>query len=159
MGIIDAGASWLHVLAAVAVLGYYAVLGLVVVPAIRESLDGPRVAATVAAVERRALPWLVAGVVVFVATGALLMLTSSRYTGLGTFFATTWAVLIVVKHAVIAAIVVIAAVIDLIVIPDAVTPESETGRGASLARLRRLSIVVTLLGALVLLLTAAAQAS
>ncbi len=159
MDVVHAVASWLHVAAAVLALGYYAALGVFLVPAIEGRLDGPRRGPLLLAVERRALPWLVASVVAFAVSGAFLTFTSSRYTGLGQFFSTQWAVLIVVKHVVVVAMVVIGAVMDLLIVPDAALPETEAGRTLAVRRLGRLSIVMALLGGLVLLLTALAQAT
>jgi hypothetical protein len=49
--------------------------------------------------------------------------------------------------------------IDLLVVPDVASPVDEVARSLAIRRLARSAAAITVLGGLVLLLTAAAQAS
>ena len=156
---IDIGAVWLHLLATVFMLGYYVLLAVVLVPVMRRILDPAPLADLIQAVERRALPLVLGSVAVFVLTGAYLMLNDSHYGGLGDFFGTSWAVIIVAKHVLVLAMIAVGVVIDVLFVPDIATPSSEE---AQLIAIRRLTVAVDLmavLAAVVLLLTAAAQLS
>jgi uncharacterized membrane protein len=151
-------AAWLHSLAMVIVLGYYGILGRFVLPGLRKALDGETFGRSLLEIERRALPFLVLSVVLFTATGMYLLIADARYAGLGNLFASTWTTLLTVKHMVVVVMVVLAWGVDRLVVAVA-----ETGDGA--ARETSLGILglaaegMTVLGAIVLLLTAAAQAS
>ncbi len=159
MDLIQAGALWLHALATVILLGYYALLALLILPVLRRTLAGPSLGAAIGAIERRALPLVVGAVAVFLVTGGYLMLTDTRYGGLGDFFGTSWAILILVKHAVVLVMVGIGVYVDLLVVPDVALAATEPDRDLAMHRLATAANAMTLLGALVLLLTAAAQAS
>ena len=71
------GATWVHTLAIVVLLGYYATLSLVVLPWLSSggSTEPGRV---IAAVERRALPWVLVSIVVFTVSGIVLMVAAQR---------------------------------------------------------------------------------
>ena len=152
-------AAWLHSLATVFVLGYYALLAFVVVPILRRTLDAPTLGRVIPAIERRALPLIVAAVIVFVVTGAYMLAADSQFQGLGHAFANTWSALIVVKHAVVVVLVGIGVYLDVLVVPDIATPIDEASQAAAVRRLAWSATAIAALGALVLLLTAAAQAS
>jgi uncharacterized membrane protein len=83
MDVVQVGATWLHLLATVTLLGYYAILGAVVLPSIRGVVARPELGEAIAAMERRATPLIVGSLVVFLATGVYLMVTDSRYEGVG----------------------------------------------------------------------------
>lgn len=159
MDVVQAAAVWLHSLATVALLGYYAVLALVVLPVLRSSVTGPAIGRIVPAIERRAVPLVAGAVAVFIVTGLYLMLTDQRFLGFGHFFASTWSTLIVVKHLVVVALVGVGAYLDLLVMPQVAGPVDEAARTTAVRRLARGATLIATLGATVLLLTAAAQAS
>ena len=159
---LDVGATWLHAIAMVVVLGYYVVLARLVIPVLRRSGDGPGLGAAVgdlvADIEGRALPLLVGAVIVFTATGGYLMIEDSRYAGLGDVTASTWTTLILVKHVVVVAMVVLGVILDAV----ASKPRFADDGGTDprwLGRVQRLADGIWLLGTVVLLLTAAAQVS
>jgi uncharacterized membrane protein len=158
MDYVQAGAIAIHTLAMILVVGYYGILGRVILPALRGSLAGPDVATTLAAVERRAVPLLVLSVGLFVATGAYLLLADDQSEGIGVFFATTWTTLMLAKHGLIVVMVVLAGIVHFLV-SEVSYAETEVERDR---RLRRLGLAVeaaTGLGAFVVVLTAAAQVS
>jgi uncharacterized membrane protein len=156
MDITHVSAIWLHAVAMVVVIGYYAVLSRIVLPALSRTLDGAELARAVPAVERRALPLVGVAIVVFVVTGVYLLAIDGQYGGVGSF-ATTWAVLILVKHVVVGFMVVLGIGIDRLAAAVGDVPDG--GRGRTLELLALAMDAMTALGAIVLLLTAAAQVS
>jgi uncharacterized membrane protein len=149
-------ATWLHTVAFVIAWGYYGVLGRIVLPGLEVSLDRGPVAATVAAIERRALPLVVLSMVLFGLTGTYLLVSDPKYAGLGAFFATTWTTLMLVKHVVVVALVTAAVLVDQSVrrLANAATDEE---RVSAMRGVRLSAEAATGLGALIALLTAAAQ--
>ena len=55
MAVLDVGAVWFHTLALLIALGYYGILGRVVVPSLERTLTGADLSAALGAVERRRL--------------------------------------------------------------------------------------------------------
>ena len=159
MDIVQAVAAWLHSLATVILLGYYALLALVVVPVLRSAVNGPALGRVIPAIERRALPLILASIGVFLVTGTYLLLTDDRFLGFGHVFGNAWSTLIVIKHVLVIALVGIGLFIDLLVVPDIANPVDEAARTVAIRRLTRGASAIAALGAIVLLLTAAAQAS
>jgi uncharacterized membrane protein len=156
MDAVHVAAIWLHALAMVVVLGYYGILGRIVLPALSRTLDGPALARTVPAIERRALPIVLATIVLFIATGIYLLVIDGRYAGVGSF-SSTWSMLMLVKHLVVAAMIVLGIGIDRLA--AAVGQASDEGRARMVDVLVLALDGMTALGAIVLLLTAAAQLS
>jgi uncharacterized membrane protein len=147
-----------HTLAFVIAWGYYGILGRIVLPALGRSLSGADLGSCVGAIERRALPLVGLSAVLFTITGTWLLVASPQYAGLGNLFASTWTTLVLVKHIVIVALVALAVAVDVLARQVAgATDEAERAR--SLRRLSLAAEATTGLGALVVLLTAAAQAS
>lgn len=149
-------AVWLHTLALVIVLGYYGILGRVVLPALERSLERPTQVSTLMAIERRALPFLVLSIVLFVATGAYLLVIDPAYAGLGNVFASTWTTLMLVKHLLVVVVVVLGVAVDRSVRRANEAPNDEA-RKAALHRLALSAEGATGVGALTILLTATAQ--
>jgi len=155
----QAVAAWLHSLATVILLGYHALLALVVVPVMGRAVGPPTQGRVIPAVERRALPLILASIGVFLVTGMCMLFTDERFLGVGHFFGSTWSTLIVIKHVVVVALIGTGVYIDLLVVPDIATPVDEVAQTAAVRRLARSASVIATRGAGVLLLTAAAQAS
>jgi uncharacterized membrane protein len=158
MDFLAVGAVWLHTVAFVIAWGYYGVLGRIVLPGLERSLGPAGVAPALASIERRASPLVVVSMVLFGVTGSYLLAVDPEYAGLGNFFATTWTTLMLVKHGVVVALVVAAVFVDGSVrrLETAATDEE---RGFALRRVRLSAEAATALGALIALLTAAAQLS
>ncbi len=152
------GMSWLHQAAIVVLLGYYAVLATVVLPALERSLDEDQLGRAVGTIGRRSRALAVGSVVVFLVTGTYLLMTAGRYDGLGNLFASTWTTLITVKHLVVLVMLVLAIAVDRLGIAVS-RASTEEARRTALGVLRLAAEGMTALGLLVLLLTAAAQAS
>ena len=145
MDLVQVGATWLHLLATVALLGYYAIVGLVVLPAIRAVVPGRELAASIAAIHQRATPVILGSLAIFLATGIYLMVTDSQYAGIGNVTGSTWATLFLVKHGVVAAMVGLGVYIDALVVRRFALPDS-----IDQPAVRRLAVsaaVMTLLGA------------
>lgn len=159
MDLVQAAAVWLHSLATVVLLGYYAVLALIVVPVLRSVVNGPAIGRVIPAIERRALPLIACAIGVFFVTGLYLMLSDERFLGFGHFFDSSWSTLIVVKHVVVVGLLGVGVYLDLLVMPGIAGPVDEAARTAAVGRLARSGTAMVTLGAIVLLLTAGAQAS
>jgi uncharacterized membrane protein len=149
-------ASWLHTLGFVIAWGYYGVLGRMLLPALEQSLDQPAQTAALVGVERRARPLLVLSVALFTATGTYLLFVDPDYQGLGNVFASTWTTLMLIKHVLVIALIALAVLVDRLIrrVGEAT---SDSARGSALRRLRLSAEGATGLGALIALLTVAAQ--
>ena len=151
-------ALWLHTVAFVIAWGYYGILGRVVLPALARSLDRPTEVRTLVALERRALPLVLISVVLFVVTGTYLLLVGQHYEGLGNVFANTWTTLMLLKHLLVVGLIALGIGVDLL-IRRADEAIDEAAGTTALRRLGLTAEAATVLGALIVLLTAAAQLS
>lgn len=156
MDIAQVLAVWVHTLAFVIVMGYYGILGRVMLPALERSLDGPALAGALGAIERRAVPLVLLSVVLFALTGTYLLVVDSHYAGLGDFFASTWTTLMFIKHLIVFALIGLGVMVDRS-IRRVAEATSASGRESALRRVELSAEGATGLGALVILLTAAAQ--
>jgi uncharacterized membrane protein len=151
-------AVWLHTVAFVIAWGYYGVLGRMVIPALERSLDGPVRGDALAAIERRAVPLVLLSTALFVLTGSYLLIIDPRYEGLGNFFANGWTTLMLVKHAVVIGLIGLAVLVDRYVRRLQAAPD-DAARASALRGLRLSAEGATGLGAVIVLLTVAAQLS
>ena len=151
-------ALWLHTIAFVIAWGYYGVLGRIILPALERSLDRRGRVSALQAIERRALPLIVLSLILFAVTGSYLLVVDPHYQGLGNLFASTWTRLIMIKHVLIIGLVVLAGLVDWLIrrAPD---PDEPDDRGPGLGLIALAADGVTGLGALIALLTVAAQAA
>jgi uncharacterized membrane protein len=153
---VEVGAIWLHLVATVTLLGYFAVMGLLVLPVLRRLASSSELVESVAAIEHRALPFVITSLGVFLATGVYLMGNDSRYGGVGSIDS-TWATVLLAKHLVVLVMVGLGLFFDALVVRAAKAPEG-IDRAAQLGRITRAAVGMTILAAIVLLLTAVAQA-
>jgi len=154
---VEVGAIWLHLVATVTLLGYFTVLGLLVLPVLRRRVSSGELVASVAALERRALPLVITSLGVFLATGVYLMGNDTRYGGVGSI-GSTWATVLLAKHLVVLAMVGLGLFFDALVVRAAQAPEG-IDQTAQVERITRTAQGMTILAAIVLLLSAVAQAS
>jgi uncharacterized membrane protein len=154
MNALALGATWIHAIAMVVLLGYYATLSLIVLPWL--SSGGTREpGSAIAAMEGRALPWILASIALFTVTGVVLMAAHSGSNP-------DWATLIIVKHVIVIGMVILGVVVDRVLVPrvagtwwtPAVVPSTDA---RDLRPIAQASAAMCGLGAVVLLLTAAAQ--
>lgn len=151
-------AVWLHTVAFVIAWGYYGVLGRMVIPALGRSMDGPMRGDVIAAIERRAVPLVLLSMALFVVTGSYLLVVDPRYDGLGNFFANPWTTLMLVKHVVVIGLIGLAVMVDRYVRRLQAATDDAT-RASALRGLRLSAEAATALGAVIVLLTVAAQLS
>ena len=150
-------AVWLHTIAFVITWGYYGVLGRIVLPALERSLEPPAQAATLVAIERRALPFIGLTLVLFTVTGTYLLVIDPQYAGLGNVFASTWTRLMLVKHLLVVGLVIMGITVDWLIRRAGEAADDAPG---SLLRFVALAADgATGLGALIALLTVAAQSA
>jgi uncharacterized membrane protein len=143
-----------HLFATVVLVGYYTVLALIIAPAVVTLGGGPRPIEVLAAVERRAMPLLIASLVAFLATGVYLLTADPQYAGPGKVGG-AWASLLLVKHVVVLIMVILGSYLDGLVVRAAEAHAS----GNPPSRVVWASRGMALLGGAVLVLTAAAQTS
>jgi uncharacterized membrane protein len=158
MDVIELLAVWLHMLGLVIVMGYYGVLGRILIPSLERALEGEALADTLAGIERRALPLVLLSVALLVVTGTYLLVINPDYVGLGHFFDTTWSTLMLGKHAVVIVLVGAGVLVDWLA-RDLPFARDDVHLHRMVRRLRIAAEAATALGALALLLTAAAQLS
>ena len=152
---LQVGAVWLHTVAFVIAWGFYGVLARMILPGLGKSLDLAGQTRVLAAIERRALPFVLFAVVLFAVTGTYLLVTNSAYHGLGNF-TTTWAMLMLVKHGLVIVLVGLGMLIDYL-IRGAADAQEDRDRASDLRWIGLAADGATALGALITLTTAAAQ--
>jgi uncharacterized membrane protein len=146
-----------HTLAIVIVLGYYGILGRIVVPALQRSLEPRAVAASLGAIERRARPFLVLAIAAFAITGIYMTVADDQYEGLSALGSSGWTTLILLKHAVVALLVGLGLVLDRLI--DGLSAWQAGPPERSVRVVGFMAEGITALGAIVILMTAAAQFS
>lgn len=82
MDLVTTPVAWLRFLATVMLVGYYVVLVLIVMPAIRQ-LGAVQPVQIIAILERQAMPMLIGSLVVLLATRVYLLTGNGRYAGPG----------------------------------------------------------------------------
>lgn len=92
----------------------------------------------------------------FTATRTYLLFVDAHYEGLGNFFASTWTTLMLIKHVVVIALIVLGVMVDRF-IRRVGQATSDSARGSALRRLKLSAEGATGVGALIVLLTVAAQ--
>ena len=151
-------ALWLHALGLIIAVGYYGVLGLVLVPALEKSVHGTDLAEALSGIERRALPLVIVSILLFTISGTYLLFTDPSYTGLGHVLDNSWSALMLLKHGIIVLLVCAGVSVDWFS-RDLVFAPDEMALHKVVRRVRLSAEVAAVLGALAVLLTALAQAS
>lgn len=142
---------WLHALATVILIGHYLLLSIIYLPVLTRYNGN-----ILSEVSKRSRPWLYTSLIIFMVTGIYLMLINPSYLGVGNF-SNAWAVLMLVKHILVLGMIGAGFWFNAI---WRVGPmlSSNNGRELGIQRFRLYSNLMTILGILILLLTALAQA-
>jgi uncharacterized membrane protein len=146
---------WLHAMATVVFIGYYVLLALIYLPALRTGAQ-ESVGATITRISKHSRTWLYVSLVIFALSGAHLTLVDPDYLGLGNF-SNPWTILMLVKHTVILIMVGMGFWFNAILHVGPLA-SSNTGAAQAIARFRCHANWMAGSGMAVLLLTAIAQA-
>ncbi len=144
--------STLHVLATVVFVGYYFFTGLIYLPVLERCVNANDLRDVLEQVSARLRPFFGASLLVFLVTGTYLMLINQNYRGLGNFFANPWSVLIVAKHMLVLAFLVIAFSSERMLLPHISAQKPDI-----LGRFRWALDANMILGVVIVLTTSVAQ--
>ena len=144
--------TWLHTLATVVFIGYYLFLGQIYLPIFERQAKGKALRELLEEVSRRLRPYFGGSLLVFVVTGTYLMVINKDYLGLGDFFGNAWSVLIVTKHVLVLAFLVLVVFSERVILAKISDEQPQ-----ALKQFRRALGANTLIGILIILLTTAAQ--
>ena len=145
---------WLHMLATVTWIGGIVSLSILVLPAARKALKPADLLAFIEAMQKRLEPLAWFSLVLLIATGMFQLSVNQHYNG---FFdtSTQWSLAILVKHGLVAVMVVVSAVQTWEVLPAIRRTLMRRGKGASEAeivqlqkreeRLLRMNFILSLL--------------
>ena len=146
--------TWLHAIATVVFIGHFLLLSGIYLPAFRKQaaeVAGP----ILSDISKRSRPWMYASLLIFMVTGIYLMIVDSNYRGVGDF-GNLWAVLMLVKHILILAMIGMGGFYNAILRVGPMM-SSNHGAEAAITRFSLYSRWMAICGVLVLLLTAFAQ--
>lgn len=149
--ILTALSFWLHSLATVVFIGHYVLLSLIYLPAL-----GNAQGTLLSQISKQSRTWLYVSMLIFALTGVYLTFVDPNYAGIGNF-SNPWAVLMLVKHILLVAMVGMGFWFNGIL---RVGPLMSSNTGAAQAQVRFCLYVnlMAIAGVLVLLLTAISQA-
>lgn len=148
--ILIALSTWLHALATIVLIGHYLLLSLIYLPVLANN------GSALSEISKRSRSWLYISLVVFAVTGTYLMLIDSGYLGFMDF-GNFWGAMMFTKHILVFAMLALGFWFNAIL---RVGPMMISNNNAELGikRFRSYSNWMTILGVLILLLTALAQA-
>ncbi len=153
MDVLLVGSRWLHLLATVIYIGQAMLLPLVYIPFFKQRMQNAELGAALEEINRRSRLWMGLALLVFIATGVYLLLIDDAYLGVGNF-GNTWSALMLIKHILIVGLVAAYFYLDRVVLPGVKAGKAEAG-----GRLNLVSGAVMIAGAVILLLTALAEAA
>ena len=146
---------WLHSLATAVLIGHFILLRLIYVPALArmgQAIEGATALAEAISTGRR---WIYISLIVFAVTGFYLMLVDVNYLGLGNF-GNAWGILMLTKHLIIFGMIAIDLRFAALIRRRQATASGNWPQ-EGFAQVRGFANSMAILGAVVLLLTAAAQ--
>lgn len=152
--ILIAVSTWLHALATVVFIGYFVLLALIYLPAIKDKYD-VTVGELLGEFSKRSRTWMYAALLIFMITGFHLMLVDPYYLGVGNF-GNLWSILMLVKHVLILGMIAAGFWFNAILRVGPML-SSKTGSSQAMDRFRLYSNGMAIAGVLVLLLTAISQ--
>lgn len=144
--------NWLHVLATIVWIGYYVFTSLIFLPVFERQMKASDLRDLLEQLSARLRPFFGGSLLIFLVTGTHLMLINQNYLGLGNFFGNPWSTLIVIKHVLVLAFLVLAVYSErayLIQISDQ--------KPQALNQFRWAVNINAVLGLVILLLTSIAQ--
>ncbi len=141
--------TWLHALATTVLIGHYLLLSVIYLPALAKN------GAALSEISKRSRSWLYIALLVFAVTGTYLMLIDSGYLGFMDF-GNFWGAMMFSKHILVFVMLVLGFWYNAIL---RVGPMMSSNNSAELGiqRFRQYSNWMTVLGVLILLLTALSQ--
>ncbi len=152
--ILIALSTWLHALATVIFIGYFVLLALIHLPAMKDTPD-IEVGIVLGAYSKQSRLWMYAALLIFMITGIHLTLIDANYLGIGDF-GNFWSVLMLVKHILIVGMIVAGFWFNAILRVGPML-SSKTGSAQAFNRFRFYVNGMAITGALVLFLTAVSQ--
>jgi uncharacterized membrane protein len=145
--------TWLHSLATIVMIGYYIFTGLIYLPVFERQMRADALRDLLEQASARLRPFFGGSLLIFLVTGAYLMLINKNYLGLGNFFGNPWSILIVIKHVLVLAFLALAVYSE-----RAFMGQISDQKPEALKRFRWSLNINTVLGVIILLLTSIAQA-
>ena len=146
---------WLHSLATVVFIGYFLLQALFYYPVLANTRSIPQGGLALSQVSKRSRYWMYTALLVFILTGVILMLLDPAYLGLGNF-GNGWSILMLVKHLLILGMVGLGFWNNFIVRIGPMMDKNPIPEDL-LSRYRNYILWMSVLGVLVLLLTAISQ--
>ncbi len=146
---------WLHSLATVVFVGYYILLVIVWMPALKTQAQ-PAAGAALSAISKQSRSWIYAALAVFAVTGAYSTLVDPNYLGLGNF-SNPWSIAMLLKHVFVIAMVGLGWWFNAVMRVGPMASSPNSGAQA-FERFRSHANVMAGLGVAVLLLSAFSQA-
>jgi uncharacterized membrane protein len=151
--ILVALSTWLHALATIVMVGYFLFTSQIFLPVLERRMQANTLRELLEQVSARLRPFFGGSLLIFLITGTHLMLVNESYMGLGDFFANTWSVLIIVKHVLILLFLALAVISERVYLA-----KISDGNPAALRQYRHVLNIDLVLGLVILLFTALAQA-
>lgn len=145
--------TWFHTLATIVFIGYYLFTGLIYLPVLERQMQANALRNLLEQISARLRPFFGGSLLIFLVTGTHLTLINDNYLGLGDFFANPWSILIVIKHVLVLAFVALAVFSE-----RAFLGQISDQKPEALRQFRWAVNINVILGVLILLLTAIAQA-
>jgi uncharacterized membrane protein len=142
----------LHVLATVVFVGYYLFMGLIYLPVLERQMQMNALRELLERISARLRPYFGGSLLIFLVTGTYLMFINKNYLGPGHFFANPWSILIVVKHGLVLAFLVLAVFSERVFLA-----QISDKRPAALKNFRFAVNINTILGVIIVLMTSTAQ--
>ncbi len=154
MDVLFAGATWLHLLATVILIGQYILLALIYYPLLRSRIKAAELGGVMEELGTRMRGWIGLSVAIFILTGVYLTLRDPAYLGLGNF-GNAWSIVMLIKHILVLAFILAGIYTERVLVSK--VAESQ-GSAEAVTRLETAFAILAVLGGLILLLTALAGA-
>jgi uncharacterized membrane protein len=151
-----ASANSLHALATVVLIGHYLLLGVLYLPVLGREMPDRAGLRALSEISRRSRPWLYAALAAFAVTGVYLTFVDPFYLGLGNF-GNPWGVLMLIKHVLILGMIAAGFWFNAVLRVGPLLA-SNAPAATTVAGFRRYVWLMSGLGLVIVLITAAAQA-